>query len=32
MGVSEFWQMVVKGVVIIAAVVLDQMQRKMARR
>lgn len=32
MGVSEFWQMVVKGVVIIAAVVLDQMQRKMAHR
>ncbi len=32
MGVSEFWQMVIKGVVIIAAVVLDQMQRKMAPR
>lgn len=32
MGVSEFWQMVIKGVVIIAAVILDQMQRKMARR
>ena len=32
MGVSEFWQMVIKGVVIIAAVVLDQMQRKLARR
>ena len=32
MGVSEFWQMVIKGVVIIAAVVLDQMQRKMSRR
>ena len=32
MGVSEFWQMVIKGLVIIAAVVLDQMQRKMARR
>jgi erythritol transport system permease protein len=29
MGVSEFWQMVIKGVVIIAAVILDQMQRKM---
>ena len=32
MGVSEFWQMVIKGLVIIAAVVLDQMQRKMAKR
>jgi erythritol transport system permease protein len=32
MGVSEFWQMVIKGVVIIAAVILDQMQRKMTRR
>lgn len=29
MGVSEFWQMVIKGLVIIAAVVLDQMQRKL---
>ncbi len=26
MGVSEFWQMVIKGVVIIAAVILDQLQ------
>lgn len=32
MGVSEFWQMVIKGLVIIAAVVLDQMQRKLAAR
>jgi erythritol transport system permease protein len=32
MGVSEFWQMVIKGVVIIAAVILDQMQRKMTPR
>lgn len=32
MGVSEFWQMVIKGVVIIAAVILDQMQRKMSRK
>jgi erythritol transport system permease protein len=32
MGVSEFWQMVIKGVVIIAAVILDQMQRKMGPR
>lgn len=26
MGVSEFWQMVIKGLVIIAAVILDQLQ------
>jgi len=32
MGVSEFWQMVIKGMVIIAAVVLDQVQRKVARQ
>jgi erythritol transport system permease protein len=32
MGVSEFWQMVIKGLVIIAAVILDQMQRKMTPR
>ena len=31
LGVSSFWQMVVKGVVIIAAVVLDQMQQRMYR-
>ena len=31
MGVSEFWQMVIKGVVIVGAVVLDQMQRRIAR-
>jgi erythritol transport system permease protein len=30
MGVSEFWQMVIKGLVIIAAVVLDQLQRRVA--
>lgn len=30
MGVSEFWQMVVKGLVIIGAVVLDQLQRRVA--
>jgi erythritol transport system permease protein len=29
MGVSEFWQMVIKGLVIIAAVVLDQLQRRL---
>ncbi len=32
LGVSSFWQMVIKGTVIIAAVVLDQMQRRMQRR
>jgi erythritol transport system permease protein len=31
LGVSSFWQMVIKGVVIIAAVVLDQMQQRMYR-
>lgn len=29
MGVSEFWQIVIKGVVIVVAVVLDQLQRKL---
>ncbi|CAG9000818.1 MAG: Ribose import permease protein RbsC [Candidatus Celerinatantimonas neptuna] len=29
MGVSEFWQMVVKGIVIIVAVVIDQMQSRL---
>ncbi len=32
MGVSEFWQTVIKGVVIIAAVVLDQVQAEIQRR
>jgi erythritol transport system permease protein len=32
LGVSSFWQMVIKGTVIIAAVVLDQMQQRMQRR
>lgn len=30
MGVSAFWQMVIKGLVIIAAVVLDQLQGRLA--
>lgn len=30
MGVSEFWQMVIKGLVIIAAVVLDQLQGRLS--
>lgn len=28
-GVSEFWQIVIKGIVIVVAVVLDQMQRRL---
>ena len=32
MGVSSFWQMVIKGLVIIAAVVVDQIQQRMHRR
>jgi erythritol transport system permease protein len=32
MGVSAFWQTVIKGLVIIAAVVIDQAQQKMQRR
>jgi erythritol transport system permease protein len=32
MGISSFWQMVIKGVVIIAAVVVDQAQRKLQQR
>jgi len=32
LGVSEFWQIVIKGVVIVAAVILDQMQQRYSRR
>ena len=32
MGVSEFWQTVIKGLVIIAAVVVDQAQRRLQQR
>ena len=32
MGVSEFWQIVIKGPVIIAAVVVDQAQRRLQHR
>lgn len=32
MGVSSFWQIVIKGLVIIAAVVVDQFQQKMQAR
>lgn len=32
MGVSEFWQTVIKGVVIIAAVILDQVQAEIPRK
>jgi erythritol transport system permease protein len=28
LGVSEFWQIVIKGAVIVVAVVLDQLQRR----
>jgi erythritol transport system permease protein len=32
MGVSEFWQMVIKGTVIVAAVVLDRLQSRLTER
>jgi erythritol transport system permease protein len=32
MGVSSFWQTVIKGLVIIAAVVIDQVQQKLQAR
>ncbi|WP_319498354.1 ABC transporter permease [uncultured Cohaesibacter sp.] len=32
MGVSSFWQMVIKGVVIVGAVVIDQIQRDLQRK
>jgi erythritol transport system permease protein len=32
MGVSSFWQMVIKGIVIVAAVVVDQFQRDLQSR
>jgi erythritol transport system permease protein len=32
MGVSSFWQTVIKGVVIVAAVVVDQIQRRVQQR
>jgi len=32
LGVSEFWQIVIKGIVIIVAVVLDQLQRRLPWR
>jgi len=32
MGVSEFWQNVIRGVVIVAAVIFDQMQQQMKAR
>ena len=31
-GVSEFWQQVIRGAVIILAVVIDQVQRNMQAR
>jgi erythritol transport system permease protein len=32
LGVSEFWQIVIKGLVIVIAVILDQMQQRYTRR
>lgn len=32
LGVSEFWQIVIKGLVIVLAVILDQMQQQYSRR
>ena len=32
LGVSEFWQMVIKGVVIVLAVGLDQLQMRLQAR
>ena len=32
MGVSSFWQMVIKGLVIVVAVIIDQMQARMQAR
>ena len=32
LGVSEFWQTVIKGVVIVLAVVVDQLQQRMQSR
>ena len=32
MGVSDFWQMVIKGIVIIVAVIIDQMQNRMQQK
>jgi erythritol transport system permease protein len=29
LGVSEFWQMVIKGLVIVTAVVIDQFQQRL---
>jgi erythritol transport system permease protein len=29
LGVSEFWQMLIKGFVIVLAVILDQVQRRL---
>lgn len=31
-GVSEFWQMVIKGIVIVFAVIIDQFQRRMQEK
>jgi predicted ABC-type sugar transport system permease subunit len=31
-GVSEFWQMIIKGLVIVLAVIIDQYQRSLQAR
>jgi len=31
-GISDFWQMVIKGLVIIFAVVIDQLQQRLQSR
>nr|WP_223258435.1 branched-chain amino acid ABC transporter permease [Thermogemmatispora tikiterensis] len=31
-GVSEFWQMVIKGAVIVLAVIIDQLQQRWQKR
>jgi erythritol transport system permease protein len=32
LGISAFWQMVIKGFVIVLAVVIDQLQHRMQQR
>lgn len=32
LGVSEFWQIVIKGIVIVVAVAIDQMQARLQLR
>ena len=32
LGVSDFWQTVIKGLVIVAAVIIDQLQQRLQER